>query len=225
MKEMENLRGARFGKLTAVSPAPPAYTKSGAKRAMWLCICDCGRARIARADYLKRGQVTYCGRCYRPNNSILHAVKCKCCQYSTLVNNEWKCRKELDPKKAVSKCEGFWCLPYNKLTGTKTREGRCIVCGEPTYNISDDAPIYCLKHREQLAVDDKILDEAPRELLFSLVAGVFLRAREDYLTNADGQHSDASVFLKSQWAQDLSISGFDANKVIEQLNEEIENGL
>lgn len=97
---------------------------------------------------------------------------------------------------------------------------KCLVCHK-------DIPypmIYCEEHRQCVEEDDKIIREAPQELLFSLIAGIFLRAREDYIFNTDGQRSDAEVFLRNEWAQELSLSGFDPDKLIEIMDEEIENG-
>ena len=220
----EDMTGKRFGKLTAIALAEPTYTIRGIPRRQWLCRCDCGRERVVRADYLKRGQTTYCGFCGRPTDANLHWQKCKCCLYSELEDNKWKCWWGEDTKD-TSKCKHFWGLSHNKLTGAKLKEGKCVICGAPTYNITEDTPIYCMEHRKYAEQDNKILDEAPRELLFSLIAGIFLRARNDYLTNADCQHTDAKVFFKSEWAQELSLSGFDAQLVLDQLDEEIEDGV
>ena len=103
--------------------------------------------------------------------------------------------------------------------------GRCIICGRETTSPDyRDVPIYCKEHRAYADKDDEILQTASEELLFSLIVGIFIRARIDYLTNADGMKSDAEVFLRSAWAQELSMSGFDANKVIEMMDEEIADG-
>lgn len=103
--------------------------------------------------------------------------------------------------------------------------GRCIICGREIRS-SDyrDVPIYCKEHRAYADKDDEILQNAPMELLFSLIAGIFIRARTDYITNDDGQRSDAEVFLRSVWAQDLSLSVFDADELLERMDEDIRNG-
>lgn len=112
------------------------------------------------------------------------------------------------------------------MTEPKGGKGRCIICGKEVFS-SDyrDVPIYCEEHKAYADEDDEILKNAPIELLFSLVASIFTRARADYLTDEDGQRSDAEVFLRSVWAQDLSLSVFDADEVLQRMDEEIRNGL
>lgn len=104
----------------------------------------------------------------------------------------------------------------------KGRRTTCLICGKaisaPDYR---DVPIYCEEHRAYADKDNKILDEAPMELLFSLITGIFWRAREDYLIDVDGQREDAEIFLRSSWAQDLSLAGFDVEELFESLNEEM----
>lgn len=103
----------------------------------------------------------------------------------------------------------------------KANENRCLICGKPTgvYRI------YCEEHRAHAEADDKIIEEAPMEVLFSLIAGIFMRAKLDYMHGEYGDKCDAEVFLRSEWAQELSLSHFDADELITQLDEEIENGL
>lgn len=48
----ENLRGQKFGKLTALEPLAASR---------WLCQCDCGTVSQHRSDDLKRGLVRSCG--------------------------------------------------------------------------------------------------------------------------------------------------------------------
>lgn len=98
---------------------------------------------------------------------------------------------------------------------------RCIVCGK---QLSDPYFAYCSEHRHLAYKDDKILQEAPMELLFSLIASIFVRARIDYMLDTEGQKSDAEVFFRSPWAQSLSLSQFDPEKVLKEMDEEIENG-
>lgn len=55
-----DLIGQRFGRLVVVGSAP----SKGVGRnvyARWLCRCDCGKEKIARAVSLKRGDTTSCG--------------------------------------------------------------------------------------------------------------------------------------------------------------------
>lgn len=45
--------GVRVGKLTLIRELVPNHA--------WLCKCDCGGWKIARAEYLKYGQIMSCG--------------------------------------------------------------------------------------------------------------------------------------------------------------------
>lgn len=227
MRKTEDLTGRRFGKLFVIEPAEAYYTKTGGKKAQWRCRCDCGRERIVRASYLKRGDATYCGMCEPLRWGGRHHRLCRNCVHSEWDAHQkaWTCRKDADPSEAKSECDQFWCAPEDKLSGTRNRASTCFVCGKPIYTVGNrDVPIYCEEHREYAERDSEIIREAPKELLFSLVAGIFLQARTDYLTNKDGQRSDAELFLTSNWAQDLSLDGFDAMKVLESLNEEMKDG-
>lgn len=102
---------------------------------------------------------------------------------------------------------------------------RCVICGKPIEHRNRGRYAYCLEHRAYARRDEKILDEMPTELLFALIAGIFTRARIDYLTNADGKKNDAEWFFRSEWAQELSLSQFDPDKVLKLMDEDIENGL
>ena len=221
----DDLTGKKFGKLTAIKLTAPELTRKGMKMTTWLCRCECGRERIVRSTYLKRGQVTYCGECMPPDWLNAKNRKCRYCEFSTWNKKtaDWQCSKGKDVSKVESVCPEFWCAPLDKMTGVKTKEGACFICGKPVYAHSNNVPIYCYEHRANVEQDQRILDEAPKELVFSLIAGIFLRAREDYLTNADNQRNDAEVFLKGVWAQNLSLNGFDAVKLLEMLDEKIAN--
>lgn len=108
----------------------------------------------------------------------------------------------------------------------KRNIGQCIICGKETKSPDyRNVPIYCEEHRAYADRDNEILETAPRELLFSLIRGIFIRARIDYMTNADNMKVDAEIFFRSLWAQDLSLSEFDATEVLKQMDEDIEDGL
>lgn len=99
---------------------------------------------------------------------------------------------------------------------------RCLICGKP---VPSKYRAYCDEHRAYAKADDKAIEDAPTELLFALIMAIFERAREDYLTNVDGKRSDAERFFRSEWAQELSLSTFDPDEVLIQMDEEIEYGL
>ena len=102
--------------------------------------------------------------------------------------------------------------------------GTCIVCGKEIVTPHREVPIYCDEHRAYTKLDDKIIREAPMERLYILIYAIFIRARIDYMTDADGQAKDAEEFLRSDWAQKLSLSSYDAEELIQRLDEEAEYG-
>lgn len=48
--------GNTYGRLLVLERAEPQ-----GRRAAWLCLCDCGRTKVVRDDWLKRGSVITCG--------------------------------------------------------------------------------------------------------------------------------------------------------------------
>lgn len=226
MKQAEDLTGKKFGKLTVVSLRDMYYSKRGKIVRTWECLCDCGRTTVVNGVYLRRGQRTYCGHCEAPPWADAQHRICRRCEWSEWdeERNEWRCSHGYKTALAKNKCGGYWCSEYDKLNGVKNRKSACIICGKPVYAHKQDAPIYCYEHRNESIHDQQILDEMPHELLFCLIQGIFERAREDYLTNAEGQKSDAEVFFRGEWAQILSMSEFDAEELIKQMDEEIQNG-
>lgn len=225
MREPDDLTGRRFGKLLVVSISEPYVSPSGVKRYAWNCICDCGNECVVRSDYLRRGQKLHCNKCpppeYKYNNNL-----CRNCEHSKRDNRGgWICKKGLDPNNATSKCSGFLCGRTDKITGVKHRESKCFICGKPVYSNGNDIAIYCEEHKAFAKLDDELIQTAPMELLFVIISGIFLRARDDYLFNTDGKRKDAESFFRSTWAKELSLWRFDADETINMLNEVIRDGL
>ena len=222
----DDLTGMKFGRLKVIEPAAPKIDPRGRQYTAWRCRCDCGRERVVRSIYLKRGQTTYCGQCKPPEWLGAKNRICRFCEYSKLneERQDWDCTKGRDATIVKNKCDAYWCSPKDKLLGTDNNRSVCFVCGKTVYGHGRDVPLYCEEHRAHAKHDDEVFNKAPKELLFSLVAGIFLRAREDYLTNTEGQRSDAAVFLKGQWAQSLSVDGYDADALMRLLDEELYDG-
>jgi len=60
-REIGDLRGRRFGRLTALARAesePGGHTR-------WLCECLCGTQKPIRASHLASGAVRSCAGCYK----------------------------------------------------------------------------------------------------------------------------------------------------------------
>lgn len=226
MREPDNLMGRRFGKLTVVSPAKPYISPSGVRRYVWNCVCDCGNKCIVRGDYLRQGIKLHCAECPPPPMPIHYDKICRDCEHSRYNDDgSFECVKGKDPNKAEKECSGYWCGETDKITGVKHRESKCFICGKPVYSNGNNVTLYCEEHKEFARLDEKILDEAPMELLFMLVAGVFQRARDDYLFDTDGKRNDAEEFLKSEWAKELTLWDFDAEETLKVLDEVIKDGL
>lgn len=62
--------GQRFGRLRVVVRS---IVLSTSKHVAWHCMCDCGRAYIARGDQLRSGKVTECRSCssYRLRRGVV----------------------------------------------------------------------------------------------------------------------------------------------------------
>lgn len=60
-KEISDMIGKRFGKLTVIKRGDTHITSGGQKKAMWLCKCDCGNEKIVASQDLKSGHTKSCG--------------------------------------------------------------------------------------------------------------------------------------------------------------------
>lgn len=64
MAQLKNLLLKHFGSLVVIARAE-SYRVPGIKTTMarWKCLCDCGKARTVRGDYLRQSIVTSCRAC------------------------------------------------------------------------------------------------------------------------------------------------------------------
>ena len=62
-KTKEDLTGRKFGHLKVIKQVEDSVSPSGARRAMWLCECDCKNHTkiIVSGDRLRKGKKTHCG--------------------------------------------------------------------------------------------------------------------------------------------------------------------
>lgn len=147
---------------------------------------------------------------------------CRNCMFSKIQSDlvNWKCTKGKNPELAIDHCAGYCCGKYDKTTGVRHKQSRCYICGKPTYSSGNDVALYCKEHKAYAREDDKVLSNMPNELLLCLIGGIFERARDDYINNTDGEKESARQFLKSTWAKTLAIADFDADELIELMDEE-----
>lgn len=61
MGKLRDLLGLKFANLTVVSREP----NDANNKAVWKCVCDCGRFKIVASNCLTRGNVQSCGCLYR----------------------------------------------------------------------------------------------------------------------------------------------------------------
>lgn len=70
VKVQKDLTGQRFGRLVVIKQAEDHIQPNGNRRAMWECLCDCGKTKDIRGDGLTSGAVVSCG-CYQRENAKL----------------------------------------------------------------------------------------------------------------------------------------------------------
>lgn len=90
--KIKDMTGLRFGKLLVIERVPPEsiYQPSRRKRALWTCLCDCGKTTVVRSNDLRakgvRGVKSCgCGRTGRPPKKKVVAeeevlLKKRCCR-------------------------------------------------------------------------------------------------------------------------------------------------
>lgn len=98
------------------------------------------------------------------------------------------------------------------------RIGECLICGEPIFVHGRETPIYCRKHRSHAQHDSEILQNITIEETFRIATAILIRARDDYILNADNQRSDAEVFFRSNWAQIITNGELNADELLKELD-------
>lgn len=61
MGQFIDLTGKKFGKLTVIERAEDHIQKGGFPKAMWRCVCECGKEKIVYGQALRSGKVIDCG--------------------------------------------------------------------------------------------------------------------------------------------------------------------
>lgn len=99
----ENLRGLRFGALTAVDPLPNRDSDNCVR---WLCRCDCGEYTIVSSNRLKTGHTSSCGcRKYSAGREGLTYVNGTCME---ILFSQKLRRNNTSGHTGVSKRRGKW---------------------------------------------------------------------------------------------------------------------
>jgi hypothetical protein len=100
---MKDLKGQKFGKLTALEPVG----KNKKRCVLWRCICECGNESVVASDALSSGRIKSCG-CLRLEN-LRRAFKengghCQHGMHGTRLYSSWRgmlnrCQNTSDPEK------------------------------------------------------------------------------------------------------------------------------
>ena len=97
--------GNRYGKLTVVSSAG----RTEHKRALWNCVCDCGRGMTAAGVYLRSGGVRSCGCSRRKHGHTPKGIGSR--TYTTWVSMRARCKYKSSPsypnygRRGITVCE------------------------------------------------------------------------------------------------------------------------
>jgi hypothetical protein len=68
----EELQSRKYGRLTIVKEISPHIKPSGKTARKFLCRCDCGKAKTALLDKLRRGRIKSCGCFYKESRSTVN---------------------------------------------------------------------------------------------------------------------------------------------------------
>ncbi len=66
-----DLKGQRFGRLTAIEPTEKRSRNGGV---IWRCVCDCGKETFQIASVLTNGSVTSCGCKHQENDALQRSL-------------------------------------------------------------------------------------------------------------------------------------------------------
>lgn len=106
-----DLRGMRFGRLTALEPTERRNTKGSV---IWQCKCDCGKETFQSASRLRSGGILSCGCKHQENDSLkrsLTFVDGTCVQF---LQNKDKLRSDnTSGVRGVSAYKGKWRARIN----------------------------------------------------------------------------------------------------------------
>lgn len=87
MWNFQDLTGNKYGKLTVIKRADDYVSPSGNRSVRWLCVCECGREKIAIGAELKRGNTQSCGCMHK---AVWHNIVTKHGKHDTRIYRIWK---------------------------------------------------------------------------------------------------------------------------------------
>ena len=121
----EDLKGQKFGKLTALYRVkPPEHVKN--KAVYWKCKCDCGKIHITQANSLKKGHCTSCGCAKGPRPENAKIIDETGNRYGSLTVIERVGSNQ--QRKALWRCKCD-CGNEKITSGTLLRTGQTTSCG------------------------------------------------------------------------------------------------
>lgn len=121
-----DLTGNRYGKLTVLKKASPHITKGGAYITMWECQCDCGNKTIVSSQKLRNGHTTSCGCAKHEMKPRKKDLEGKRFGRLTVIKFLEQGEREDKRRQWLCKCD---CGNYSQVSGAKLINGHTKSCG------------------------------------------------------------------------------------------------
>lgn len=124
-KQLQDLKGKRFGKLTVVKYCGERTPEnSRCKNHTWLCKCDCGKEKIILGASLRSGTTKSCG-CYQAEIVSSRLIDLTGKKFGLLTVKKYSHKKNNQPHwDCVCDCGKTKCIAGNSL-----KSGRSKSCG------------------------------------------------------------------------------------------------
>lgn len=115
-----DIRGQRFGKLTALQPT--SERRHG--HVVWLCQCDCGKQKVTTAHWLRTGGVKSCG-CLLAGEVSRANSEAKGLRYKEISGKFWALVKKSAQVRSIS----FSLSKEEAWEVFEKQEGKCALSG------------------------------------------------------------------------------------------------
>ena len=115
---LKDLTGQQLGRSIVIGRAESKIDKSGKRRTVWICKCECGNEFEALADSLKRNPDLVCPRCTNENRSKNNRINVIGNKYGRLVILD--IIPNTHPTKVICKCDcgnKHICLQSDVVSG------------------------------------------------------------------------------------------------------------
>lgn len=139
-KQIIDLSGKRFGRLTVIKLDPDNFTGSKKSR-NWICVCDCGVVKSVGGCYLRKGSVTSCG-CRKVTIAELKPFNYIFGMYKSNAKKQgvhFELSKDEFSKLATSNCYYCGAIPNRNYNGF-IYNGIALIESEKGYVFSNSIP-------------------------------------------------------------------------------------